>query len=307
MKKIFLLFILFALSLSSFSTYAADDGLGDIFDLLGWLNDTQTNDTQTNDTQTNDTQTNDTQTNDTQTNDTQTNDTQTNDTQTNDTQTNDWVSWLLDFLGQSNNSDRPTISKDWTIKNGNIEVWNWEARIGNERWVNENETVNGNKRTQWMDVINSDLNFNNLNNDWWSHAAASEIDNVVYNPFGYVKWDYVYVYYTPWKGVKNVRIFYSYDWVNFTPLITLSTDHKYYHFPVDFNKKQVYVKILPMDDAGNYGVMKEWIKEIPYIQIPLVGKKVADKKVWHAKTGPELWLLFTMALLVAFLYKRKFN
>lgn len=139
------------------------------------------------------------------------------------------------------------------------------------------------------------------------HPSAQTVDNNVYNVIGYVKWDRVYVYYIPWNGIKKVDIYYSYDGKNFTKLIKLSAGKKYYSFPVDFNKKKIYIKVLPVDDNGNYWHMKEWTKEVPYIEISLVGKKVADKKVWHAKTWPELWLLFVISLIVAVLYRKRLS
>ena len=143
----------------------------------------------------------------------------------------------------------------------------------------------------------------NINNTE-KHAAASDkhnlwnsiIDNTVYNLLGYVKWNYVYVYYIPWKWVKNVKISYSYNNQKYINIATLSSSKKFYKFPVNFSKKQIYIKVLPITN-WNVGIMKEWTKTIPYITISLLDKKIAKTRLWRPKTWPELWLLFIFTIL----------
>jgi len=160
--------------------------------------------------------------------------------------------------------------------------------------------------SQITDTSNTDTNITE------NHASAADnsnlwnstLDNTVYNLIWYVKWQDVYIYYVPWNGVKNVKISYSYDNINYINLITFSAVNKYYHFPVDFSKKQIYIKVLPITDS-NVGVMKEWVQTIPYITISLFDKKVAKSKIWYAKTWPESWILFIIFVFIYLVYRYK--
>ena len=176
-------------------------------------------------------------------------------------------------------------------------------------------SANSNSHVNPFDIIPPSSSLSNKSKDNANrqqgifHGVAwindTVVDNTVYNVFGYVKWDYVYVYYIPWKWVKNVTIFYSYDNNNYTKLITLSTDKKYYYFPVDFSKKNIYIKVLPIDNNWIYWVMKEWVQIIPYISISLEKKVLSEKKVGHTKTWPEMWILFVLTIFVYLFYRYK--
>ena len=196
--------------------------------------------------------------------------------------------WYIDDNTSSENN--LNLSGDNSSNSSEDNLWDIDSLLNN--------------LTDTSDLSLTDVSDNNLlkNTGNNNYSSTKLVDNIVYNTFAYIKGDYVYIYYTPWKWVENVKILYSYDKKNFIPIITLSARKKFYYFPVDFTKKEIYIKTIPI--VGNQeGIMKEWTNTISYINIPLVSKKVADRKVGHAKTGPELWLLFVFSLLIYIIYR----
>ncbi len=186
----------------------------------------------------------------------------------------------------------------WLIYAEDDDLW-WLLDIIN----NTEDTNNQDTSLQDTEDTNNHSSADDKSN-LWNISVDDTIDNTVYNLIWYIKWKDVYVYYIPWNGVKNVKISYSYDNINYVNLITLSAVNKYYHFPVNFSKKQIYIKVLPVTDSG-VGVIKEWVKTVPYITISLSDKKIAKTKIWYAKTWPELWILFVIFVVIYWFYRYK--
>jgi len=184
----------------------------------------------------------------------------------------------------------------------------WLLNLTEDSSVNDSSLSNNNNvSTENANSENTNTNTNeNANTSTNEAHNVSNVDNSVYNVFAYVKWNDVYVNYVPWNGVKNVKILYSYDNVNYVPIITLSSAYKYYHFPVDFSKDKLYVKVLPVADNGVVWVMKNGTTPISNVLVSLSWKKVADKKMGYAKTGVELNLFIIFTIILAyFVYRRK--
>ena len=60
--------------------------------------------------------------------------------------------------------------------------------------------------------------------------------------------------------------------------------------------------MVPIAKDGTLGVCKVGSADVPYLTANVQPKKEAQKKIGHAKTGPETYVLFIIALLAATAY-----
>lgn len=135
------------------------------------------------------------------------------------------------------------------------------------------------------------------------HPAPT--DNVIYNPVVKVQWNKINISWKAGADVDKVQISISEDGKTFKTIATVpGTQGKYTLDAKTTGKK--YIKLVPIAKDGTLGVCKVGIAEVPYLTATVAPKKTAQKKIGHAKTGPETYLLFILAIIIAlgFVYRK---
>ena len=131
------------------------------------------------------------------------------------------------------------------------------------------------------------------------HAAAS--DNVIYNPTIKVEGSKIIISWKAGADVDKVQISLSEDGKTFKPVATVNSDKSSYTIDAKTTGKK-YIKLVPIASDGTLGVCKVGTADVPYLTANVQPKKEAQKKIGHAKTGPETYVLLILAILGALAY-----
>ena len=132
-----------------------------------------------------------------------------------------------------------------------------------------------------------------------THAAPS--DNVIYNPVIKVEGNKINITWKAGADVDKVQISMSEDGKTFKPVATVAGSAGTYTIDAKTTGKK-YIKLVPIAKDGTLGVCKVGSADVPYLTANVQPKKEAQKKIGHAKTGPETYVLFIIALLAATAY-----
>jgi len=131
------------------------------------------------------------------------------------------------------------------------------------------------------------------------HAAPS--DNVIYNPTIKVEGNKIIISWKAGADVDKVQISLSEDGKTFKPVATVDANEWTYTIEAQTTGKK-YVKLVPIASDGTLGVCKVGAADVPYLTANVQPKQEAQKKIGHAKTGPETYVLLILAILGALAY-----
>lgn len=136
------------------------------------------------------------------------------------------------------------------------------------------------------------------------HQAPS--DNVIYNPVVKVEWNKIIITWKAGADVDKVQISISNDGKIFKPVATVDGKAGKYVINAKTTGKK-YIKLVPIASDGTLGVCKVGTTNVQFVTANVQPKKEATKKIWHPKTGPETYLLFILALIVAlgYVYRKR--
>ena len=131
------------------------------------------------------------------------------------------------------------------------------------------------------------------------HEAPS--DNVIYDPVVKVEGNKIIITWKAGADVDKVQISISDDGKTFKSVATV--DGKVGKYVIDAKTTgKKYIKLVPIASDGTLGVCKVGTTNVQFVTADVQPKKEATKKIWHPKTGPETYLLFVLALIVALVY-----
>ena len=141
------------------------------------------------------------------------------------------------------------------------------------------------------------------NSEEQEHAAPA--DNVIYEPIVRVEWNNISITYKPWNDVRKIQISISEDGKVFKPEATIDAKQTKYTIKVNKTGKK-YIKIVPIAEDGTIGVCKIWSTEVKFLTANVELKKKAQTNLGKPKTGPEIYLLLILAVVVAlgYLYRK---